>query len=66
MCINMSISVKIVRKLKEYKRVLSISRKPNKDEFIATLKISGLGIMVIGVIGFIIQLIYQYIIRGVM
>jgi protein transport protein SEC61 subunit gamma-like protein len=60
----MSISSKLKSSLKQYKRVLSISRKPSKDEFIAILKISGLGIVIIGLTGFVIQLIYQYIIRA--
>ena len=61
----MGFSAKIIRNLHEYRRVISISRKPSKDEFISTLKISGLGIVVIGVIGFIIQLVYQYLIRSI-
>ena len=45
----------------ECKRVLTITKKPNKEEFLTTVKISGIGILVIGAIGFILHLINQLI-----
>ena len=48
----------IASKLKEYKRVLQIARKPGKEEFLTSSKISALGIVLIGFIGFVIFLIY--------
>lgn len=45
-------------KLREYRRVLQIARKPGKDEFLSASKISALGIALIGFIGFVIFLIY--------
>lgn len=51
----------IKRKLGEYKRVYSITKKPDKTEFMATVKASGLGILVIGMVGFIITMIVQLI-----
>jgi protein transport protein SEC61 subunit gamma-like protein len=50
---------KIKRFLKETHRVLRITKKPNKEEFKTTVKVTGLGAAVIGVIGFIIFLIKQ-------
>ena len=41
----------------EYKRILTVTKKPTKEEFIAIVKVSGLGILVIGIIGFMIQMI---------
>jgi len=41
----------------ESKRVLKITKKPSRDEFKTIVKISGLGIIIIGLIGFIIHLI---------
>lgn len=45
-------------KLKEFisesKRVLKITKKPNREEFKVIVKVSGIGIMIIGLIGFII------------
>ena len=37
-------------------RVLRITKKPNQKEFKDLVKITGLGIVVIGLIGFIIQI----------
>ncbi len=56
---------KIARSFREARRVISISRKPTKNEFVSILKICALGIAVIGVIGFVIQFIYQYLIQAV-
>ncbi|MBW2998044.1 protein translocase SEC61 complex subunit gamma [Candidatus Woesearchaeota archaeon] len=41
----------------ECKRVLKITKKPNSTEFKTIVKISGLGILVIGLIGFAVQII---------
>ncbi len=45
--------------IKECKRVLRVTKKPTKDEFKNIVKISGIGILIIGLIGFIIQVIKQ-------
>lgn len=47
----------------EYKRVVSIARKPEKEEFMSSMKITGTGIILIGMIGFIIFLLY-FLIRS--
>jgi|TARA_Y100000310_G_scaffold343088_1_gene449130 protein transport protein SEC61 subunit gamma-like protein len=39
------------------KRVLKVTKKPSRDEYKITLKVSGLGILLIGFIGFIIYMI---------
>ena len=49
----------ISRKLREYKRVLSITRKPKMNEFQAVVKVTGLGMAVIGLIGFSIFVTVQ-------
>tara|TARA_Y100000310_G_scaffold345846_1_gene471157 strand:- start:48821 stop:49006 length:186 start_codon:yes stop_codon:yes gene_type:complete len=43
----------------ECKRVLKITKKPNKTEFKTIVKVSGLGIAVIGLVGFIIHMSRQ-------
>ena len=35
-------------------RVLHVARKPSKEEFVTTGKMSALGIFIIGIIGFVI------------
>ncbi|MDO8871014.1 MAG: protein translocase SEC61 complex subunit gamma [Methanobacteriaceae archaeon] len=42
--------------LKQCQRVLHVSKKPDRTEFINVAKITGLGIIIIGVIGFIINI----------
>ncbi|MEA2037934.1 MAG: protein translocase SEC61 complex subunit gamma [Nanoarchaeota archaeon] len=37
-------------------RVLRVTKKPDKQEFTTIVKVSGLGILIIGLIGFIIQM----------
>src|SRR3989344_926048 len=49
----------IINKLREYDRVLKITKKPSLDEYKATAKATGLGITIIGIIGFIITMIIQ-------
>ncbi|MEG3224788.1 MAG: protein translocase SEC61 complex subunit gamma [Methanobacteriales archaeon Met13] len=43
--------------LKQCKRVLHVSKKPDREEFINVSKITGIGILLIGAIGFIITMI---------
>ncbi len=51
----------ITQALKQYKRVLYVSKRPERDEYINVAKITGIGIIIIGVIGFIITLAAQLI-----
>lgn len=48
--------------LTECYRVLLVTKKPDKTEFKTVVKVSGLGIMIIGLIGFLLHLLYQLII----
>ena len=47
----------------ECRRVLLVTKRPTREEFKVTVKVSALGIGVLGLIGFIISIIAQ-IIRG--
>lgn len=47
---------KVKRFIKEALRVLRITKKPNKEEYKSIVKITALGIAVIGALGFIIFL----------
>ncbi|MEN6291078.1 MAG: protein translocase SEC61 complex subunit gamma [Methanobacterium sp.] len=51
----------ITQVLKQYRRVLYISKRPERDEYINVAKITGIGIIIIGVIGFVITLVAQLI-----
>ena len=54
---------KYVRKIQNFfiesKRILKISKKPNKEEYLKITKVSAIGIAIIGLIGFLIQIIGQ-------
>lgn len=50
------IKSKVESKLNEYKRVLKIAEQPDREEFEMSAKITGAGIILIGVIGFIFYL----------
>lgn len=43
-------------RIREYQRVLKISEKPDREEFETSAKITGLGILLIGVVGFLFYL----------
>ncbi|OPX59573.1 MAG: preprotein translocase subunit SecE [Methanobacterium sp. PtaB.Bin024] len=47
--------------IKQCQRVLKVSRKPDREEYINVAKVTGIGIILIGVIGFIISVIGQLI-----
>ncbi|BBL61888.1 MAG: protein translocase SEC61 complex subunit gamma [Methanobrevibacter arboriphilus] len=57
----MSFQGSVNRFFKECKRVLKVSKKPTKEEYINFSKVTAIGILIIGVIGFIIVLIFQLI-----
>ena len=50
---------KLKRFIIECKRVLRVTRKPDAFEFKTIVKVSGLGMAVIGLLGFVIQMIKQ-------
>ena len=52
--IQMNIQEDFNKFMKDAKRVLKVSRKPDKDEYIDLAKISALGVVVVGGIGYII------------
>ncbi len=46
------------------KRVLKSTRKPTREELKNTVKISGIGLILIGTVGFLIHLIKEIVKRG--
>lgn len=45
--------------LKMNRRVLQIAKRPDRDEYYNVARITGLGILVIGVVGFAVTMIFQ-------
>jgi len=54
---------RIKNKLLQYKRTIDVARKPDKSEFVSSLKITVGGIALIGLIGFAIFLLYFLVVR---
>ena len=50
--------------IERIRRVLLVSSKPDKYEFKQSLKITGIGLMIIGAIGFVIFLVVQLLTAG--
>ena len=48
---------KIKSFIQECLRVLRVTKKPDSIEFKTIVKVSGLGILIIGLIGFVVQMI---------
>ncbi len=57
----------VLSRLKEFlvecRRVLRITKKPSTEEFRQIVKVSGLGILLIGLLGFLITMTKQIIVR---
>ena len=53
----MNVQESIDKFIKDSKRVLKVSRKPDSQEYLELAKISALGVLVVGVIGFVIVLL---------
>ena len=58
----MKFNLNIRERLAQYKRTIEVSRKPDREEFMDAVRITGTGIIVIGVIGLIMFLIYYLLI----
>ena len=51
-----SIWRKVERKLREYQRILTLTRRPSREEFTTIAKVAAIGIIAIGLAGFAIYL----------
>ncbi len=49
---------KLKRFVMESKRVFNVTKKPTSEEFKLIVKVTGIGVIIIGLMGFIIQMIY--------
>lgn len=47
--------------MKECIRVFKITKKPQGIEYKAIIKVTAIGIAIIGIIGFLIQLMWQFV-----
>ncbi|HEC87820.1 MAG TPA: protein translocase SEC61 complex subunit gamma [Thermoplasmata archaeon] len=59
----MDIKGKLSEFFKSSRRVWRLSKKPDRTEYTQTSKITGLGIVLIGALGFLVMLIAELILR---
>lgn len=48
-------------RISNYMRVLAVARKPGKEEFLSSSKICGLGMIIIGVVGLVVFLVFHLV-----
>jgi protein transport protein SEC61 subunit gamma and related proteins len=51
----------IKNKISQYLRVISVSKKPDKEEFWSAVKICGAGIAMVGFAGFVIYVLFRLV-----
>ncbi len=49
----MGFNINIRERLASYRRVLQVARKPSSDEFVKVAKICAMGMIVVGLVGFV-------------
>ncbi len=60
MALNLkTIPAKIDNAIKETRRILRLTRKPRGSEYNETAKITGLGMVLIGALGFVLFTLFQ-------
>lgn len=59
----MNVQAKLSEFFKSSRRVWKLSRKPDRTEYTQTSKITGVGIVLLGLLGFLIMLIAELILR---
>ena len=59
----MAFLVKVKEFITESRRVLRVTKKPSGEEFRTIVKVSGAGIVLIGIVGFLVQMAKQFIVR---
>jgi protein transport protein SEC61 subunit gamma-like protein len=47
----------IVQSIRAHLRVLKLTKKPSREEFLTIAKVAGIGILAVGAIGFVVYLL---------
>ena len=50
-------NLNIKERLENYRRVLAVSRKPSMEDYKLTAKISAVGMLAVGMVGFVVYLL---------
>lgn len=51
------ININLRQSLKSYLRVMKLTKKPSRDEFLTIAKVAGAGILAAGFVGFVIYIL---------
>lgn len=51
----------VSKSISNMKRVWKVTRKPSKKDYFLTFKIVAIGFVIIGLIGFVIELLWQFV-----
>ncbi len=54
----------IAKTLNDMKRVWKVTKKPTKKEYFLTFKVVLIGLVIIGLIGFAMELLWQFLLSG--
>ncbi len=57
----MGLGSDIKNKLGQYHRVISVSKKPDREEFWSAAKVCGAGIAIVGLIGFVVYVLFRLV-----
>ncbi len=55
------LSKRLSEQIESWRRTVRLARKPTKDEFVMVAKITGLGIVIIGLIAYILKIIIHFL-----
>ncbi len=55
------LSKKISEQIESWRRTVRLARKPTRDEFMMVAKITGLGIVIVGLIAYMIKIIVHFL-----
>ena len=58
-----SIVIKLRSFIIECKRIWQVTKKPSKTELITIVKVTGIGMLVVGFLGFLVNLLWQLLLR---
>ncbi len=62
-CILFVLVRQVSKYIEKYIRVMKLLKKPNRDEFWAGVKIAGAGLLLVGLIGYVIWFILLHILH---
>jgi protein transport protein SEC61 subunit gamma-like protein len=63
--LEVNFSIMVSKSIADMKRVWKVTKKPSKKEFFLTFKVVVIGFTIIGMIGFVIELLWQFVLKGI-